>query len=132
MDLYNAAKLIPETITRENFKAKTGYILNGPHPLISDGFLLAYGSKFECLMFKLVDSSSLEARFGLQLKGGPHIVPITFEEATREDGEPLSGILMPKYDRSLQQDDGLYPYDSIFEGGLQIKEALHYMHVRRV
>ena len=133
LSLYNCIKDLPDTTTKGVFKEKTGFTLLGTHPTMGESFLMAITNLGAPMIFKLLPDfgssvQSNEINYGCILNGGPCLVPVTFAETASKD-HPLCGLLMPKYDRSLLQDEGII-YDSgvLLLQGTRIKEALEYMH----
>jgi serine/threonine protein kinase len=83
-------------------------------------------------MFKRVPSQECSEVVVSQLvSGGPHVVSAEFHTAHAEDERrPLSGLLMPKYDRSLseQANVAILDQDTLVKMVGYMIEALNHLH----
>ena len=99
---YAWAKGLPLSPTRGRFKSRSGYTLNGPWSHGGSTLLTAFDDQGAAALFKTVCSrDDPEVVAALTLNGGPAVVPASFCSAERDDGTEFCGLLMPKYERSL-------------------------------
>ena len=130
---YEWAKVIPRSFTREKFREKTGFQLDGMHPTV-EGLLVAATDSGAPHMFKIVPSESKEVYYASLMKGGPFLVcceyqEITiFSEAEDENSRVFSGLLMRKYDGSLLGHEFQLCEDALLARAKAMILAVNYIH----
>ena len=127
---YDWAKDLPQSPTRGRFKSRTGYTLNGPWSSYSSTLLTAFDDQGAAALFKVVPSrADPEVVAALALSGGPFVVSASFCSAAREDGSEFCGLLMPKYERSLDAaPEVVLPQVVLFSRAKALLDALRHVH----
>ncbi len=91
--------------------------------------MLAFDSEGAAYMLKIVKSrSEQEVEAAAALLGSPHVVPAQFQEARRHDGMTFCGLLMPKYERSLEASDLQLSPSVLFRRTTTMVVALNAIH----
>jgi len=127
---YDWAKDLPLSPTRGRFKSRSGYTLNGPWSSYSSTLLTAFDDQGAAALFKVVPSrADPEVVAALALSGGPFVVSASFCSATRDDGSEFCGLLMPKYERSLDAaPEVVLPQVVLFSRAKALLDALRHVH----
>ena len=127
---YDWAKDLPLSPTRGRFKSRTGYTLNGPWSSYSSTLLTAFDDQGAAALLKVVPSrADPEVVAALALSGGPFVVSASFCSAARDDGSEFCGLLMPKYERSLDAaPEVLLPQVVLFSRAKALLDALRHVH----
>lgn len=127
---YRWAQELPASVTREFFRSLTGYTLDGAHPTL-ESLVLAFDEEGAAYMLKIVKSrEDMEVEAAVALHGAPHVVPALYEEATRHTGAVFCGLLMPKYERSLEAADVQLSSSVLFHRTTTMVAALNAIHER--
>jgi len=131
---YEYVKSIPQTTTRGRFHALTGYQLDGAPPNLGPGFLYAYNQEGQPFLFKLILSQEFpEAKAAATLYGGPSIVPAKWQTAHDDDAERnISGLLMPKYERTLHDIGVQLPLDVLHSRLRDMITAINFIHAKNL
>jgi hypothetical protein len=127
---YDWAKDLPLSPTRGRFKSRSGYTLNGPWSSYSSTLLTAFDDQGAAALFKVVPSrADPEVVAALALSGGPFVVSASFCSATRDDGSEFCGLIMPKYERSLDAaPEVVLPQVVLFSRAKALLDALRHVH----
>jgi hypothetical protein len=127
---YRWAQELPASVTRGLFRSLTGYTLDGAHPTL-ESLVLAFDEEGAAYMLKIVKSrEDMEVEAAVALHGAPHVVPALYEEATRHTGAVFCGLLMPKYERSLEAADVQLSSSVLFHRTTTMVAALNAIHER--
>ena len=127
---YQWAQALPASVTRGSFLSLTGFTLDGTHPVL-ESLMLAFNSEGAAFMLKIVKSrGEQEVEAAAALFDAPHVVPAQFAEASRHDGNLFCGLLMPKYERSLEASDLRLSPSVLFRRAIDTVEALNAIHER--
>jgi serine/threonine protein kinase len=127
---YEWAKAVPSSITRGIFTDVTGFTLDGAHDHLL-GFLFAFDKAGAVLMFKITPDSASEVEYAKALYGGPFLVPAAFHKVELE-GHKVSGLLMPKYERSLAVDVFNLSLDILYSRAKTMEQAVAFIHSKGI
>jgi hypothetical protein len=131
VEWYNRAKALPSSRTRRRFKSLTGYTLNGPWSTYSLGILTAFDDEGAAALLKVVDERehAAEIAAALAVSGGPGVVKSRLCSAADSEGRDFSGLLMAKYERSLDAaPDVVLAEGVLFDRATTLLAALRHVH----
>lgn len=128
---YEWARVQPRSQTRANFLAATGFVLCDAMTFGDIGLVNAKDARGRDFVFKVAavaGGSACEVEAALALCDGPHIVRCQYLTVSHADGRPMPGLLMPKFNRSLDQSDHQLAEDVLFMCAQQMLAAVNFIH----
>lgn len=130
VSLYEWAKNLPKTLTKGAFYSESGFKLDDP-AFDREGMFFAFDVQTAPFIFKTVhESEDPEVIASKALSdSGKFLVPSRFLSLQGDGTHRLQGLIMPKYDRSLNAVDIETHPDTLLSRARDLVEALNFMHL---